>query len=109
MTRPGRSPSLSTALDRAVAQRTVRVTHPFHPWCGSEFAFIAARQNWGEDRVFFFDAEGVQRSLPRGWTDAGEVDPFVVVAAGRSALRVADLVALTELIAEILGATRDQA
>jgi hypothetical protein len=85
------------------------VTHPFHPWCGREFAFIAVRQNWGEDRVFFFDDEGVQRSLPRGWTDAGDVDPFVVVAAGRSALRVADLVALTELIAEILGATRNQA
>jgi hypothetical protein len=54
--------------------------------------------------VFFFD-EGVQRSLPRGWTDAGDVDPFVVLAAGRSALRVEDLVALTELIAELGGAT----
>jgi hypothetical protein len=84
------------------------VTHPFHPWCGRGFAFIAARQNWGEDRVFFFD-EGVQRSLPRGWTDAGDVDPFVVLAAGRSALRVEDLVALTELIAELGGATPKQA
>ena len=70
--------------------------------------FIAARQNWGEDRVFFFDEEGVQRSLPRGWTDAGDVDLFVVMAAGRSALRVEDLVELTELIAEIRGATLDQ-
>jgi hypothetical protein len=76
------------------------VTHPFHPWCGREFVFVAVRQNWGEDRVFFFDDGGVQRSLPRGWTDAGEVDPFVVIAAGRSALRVEDLVALAELIAE---------
>jgi hypothetical protein len=76
------------------------VTHPFHPWCGREFAFVAVRQNWGEYRVFFFDDGGVQRSLPRGWTDAGDVDPFVVMAAGRSALRVEDLVALTELIAE---------
>ena len=55
--------------------------------------------------MFFFDDEGVQRSLPRGWTDARDVDPFVVVAAGRSALRVVDLVALTELVAEIRGAT----
>ena len=62
---------------------------------------MAVRQNWGEDRVFFFDDEGVQRSLPQGWTDVGDVDPFVVVAAGRSALRVEDLVALTELIAEM--------
>ena len=59
--------------------------------------------------MFFFDDEGVQRSLPRGWTDGGDVDPFVVVAAGRSALHVADLVALTELIAEISGATPNQA
>ena len=70
--------------------------------------FIAARQNWGEDRVFFFDEEGVHRSLPRGWTDAGHVDLFVAMAAGRSALRVEDLVELTELIAEIRGATLDQ-
>ena len=58
--------------------------------------------------MFFFDEEGVQRSLPRGWTDAGDVDLFVVIAAGRSALRVEDLVALTELIAEIRDATLDQ-
>jgi hypothetical protein len=73
------------------------VTHPFHPWAGREFVFVAVRQNWGEDRVFFFDGDGVQRSLPRGWTDAGDVDAFVVVAAGRSALRVADLLDLVQL------------
>ena len=59
--------------------------------------------------MFFFDDAGVQRSLPRGWTDAGDVDPFVVIAAGRSALRLADLVALTDLIAELRGATLNQA
>ena len=74
------------------------MTHPFHPWLGREFVFVAVRQTWGEDRVFFFDEEGVQRSLPRGWTDAADVDAFVVVAAGRSAFRVADLLALVELI-----------
>ena len=49
----------------------------------------------------FFDEEGVQRSLPRAWTDAADVDPFVVLAAGRSALRVGDLVELVDLIAEL--------
>jgi hypothetical protein len=49
--------------------------------------------------VFFFDEDGVQRSLPRAWTDAADVDPFVVVAAGRSAFRVEDLVVLVELVA----------
>ena len=60
--------------------------------------FVGIRQAWGEDRVFFFDDGGAQRSLPIGWTDAGASDPFVARAGGRSALRVADLVALGELI-----------
>jgi hypothetical protein len=73
------------------------VTHPFHPWHGREFVFAAVRQNWGEDRISLFDEEGVKRSLPRSWTDAADVDPFVVVAAGRSAFRVEDLVVLADL------------
>jgi hypothetical protein len=74
------------------------VTHPFHPWVGREFVFVAARQTWGEDRVFLFDEDGAQRSLPTGWTDAAAPDPFVARAGGRSALRVADLLALVELL-----------
>jgi uncharacterized protein DUF5372 len=67
------------------------VTHPFHPWHGREFVFVAARQTWGEDRVFVLDEDGTQRSLPGAWTDVAAPDPFVVVAAGRSPFRVADL------------------
>ena len=74
------------------------MTHPFHPWVGREFVFVAVRQTWGEDRVFFFDDDGVQRSLPSVWTDAVAPDPFVALAGGRSALRVADLLALVELL-----------
>jgi Family of unknown function (DUF5372) len=74
------------------------VTHPFHPWAGREFVFVAARQTWGEDRVFFLDDDGTQRSLPSAWTDAGGVDVFVALAAGRSALRVEDLLVVVELI-----------
>jgi hypothetical protein len=74
------------------------VTHPFHPWLGLEFDLVGARETWGQDRVFFVDEHGVQRSLPRAWTDVADVDPFVVVAAGRSALRVSDLLELVELI-----------
>lgn len=58
---------------------------------------LSARQTWGEDRVFFVDEEGTQRSLPRAWTDAADPDPFVVLAGGRSAVRVGDLLALVEL------------
>jgi hypothetical protein len=76
------------------------VTHRFHPWFDREFVFVAVRQTWGEDRVFFLDEEGLQQSLPVGWTDAAEPDVFVAVAAGRCALRVEDLVALAVLVAQ---------
>ena len=65
--------------------------------------FVVARRTWGEDRVFFFDEDGVQRSLPRAWTDAADVDPFVVLAAGRSPFRVEDLLALVDVIAGLRG------
>lgn len=74
------------------------MTHPFHPWVGREFVFVAMRRTWGEDRVFFSDEDGAQRSLPTGWTDAVAPDPFVALAGGRSALRVADLVVIAELL-----------
>ena len=88
----------SNALDVGGDQRTVRVTHPFHPWLGREFVFVAVRQTWSQDRVFFLDEEGRQFSLPVGWTDAAEPDTFVAIAAGRCPFRFADLVELRGLI-----------
>jgi hypothetical protein len=76
----------------------VRVTHPFHPWCGREFEFVALRNNWGEDRVCFHDERGELKSLPTAWTDAAEPDPFVIMAAGRCAFRIDDLLALAAMI-----------
>jgi hypothetical protein len=74
------------------------VTHPFHPWAGREFVFVAVRSTWSERRVFFLDEEGTQRSLPAAWTSAAEPDPFVALASGRSALRIEDLLMLVELV-----------
>jgi Family of unknown function (DUF5372) len=65
---------------------------------GRAFVLVGIRQAWGEDRVFFFDEQGTQRSLPTGWTDAAAPDPFVALAGESSAFRVADLLALGELI-----------
>ncbi|MDQ6784586.1 MAG: Y4bD/Y4pK family protein [Actinomycetota bacterium] len=76
----------------------MRVTHPFHPLAGREFDLVVRKNNWAEDRVFFFVAEGQMCSVPAGWTDVDPGDPFVVVAAGRSAFRVDDLVSLASLI-----------
>ena len=56
------------------------------------------RQNWGEDRVWFHDNDGSLRSVPTSWTDAAPMNAFVVVAAGRSLFRVADLLELTQRI-----------
>jgi hypothetical protein len=60
--------------------------------------FVGVRHTWGEDRVFFFGEDGSQKSLPRAWTDVGDVDVFVAMAAGRSPFRILDLLALSELI-----------
>ena len=48
--------------------------------------------------MFFHDEAGRLRKIPACWTDAVAEDPFVVVAAGRSAFRAADLLKLAELI-----------
>jgi len=81
------------------------VTHRFHPWCGRQFEFVARRRNWGEDRVYFHDQDGVLHSVLTGWTDAADVDPFVVMAAGRCPFRLEDLLALADL-ADQLKASR---
>ena len=60
--------------------------------------FVAVRQTWAEDRVFFLDEEARQYSLPVGWTDAAGPDVFVTVAAGRCPFKVADLLALARLV-----------
>ncbi|MGH9247223.1 MAG: DUF5372 family protein [Acidimicrobiales bacterium] len=85
------------------------MTHPFHPWHGREFVFVALRQTWGEHRAFFLDDDGTLKSLPTAWTDAAAPDVFVAVAAGRSPFRAEDLVGLAELVARARGrGTEDQ-
>ena len=59
------------------------------------------KQNWGEDRVMFYDAQGRLRSMLASWTDVDEADLFSQVAAGRSLLRPDDLEALAVLIDQI--------
>ena len=74
------------------------MTHPFHPWFGREFVFVAVQQTWRQDRVFFFGDDGTMQSLPRAWTDVTEPDVFVAMAAGRCPFRVVDLLELAEVI-----------
>lgn len=82
----------------------MRVTHPFHPLAGREFDLLTRRLTWAEDRVFVAEENGRLVSFPAAWTDVVDEDPFVLVAAGRSALRVEDLLALARLIENLRSA-----
>jgi hypothetical protein len=84
-----------------VEQRRFRVTHPFHPWFGREFALVTYRLNWGEERVYFHDDAGRLTALPARWTSVFPADPFVVVSAERSPFRFAELRELVRLIQQI--------
>ena len=59
------------------------------------------KQNWGEDRVMFFDAQGRLRSVPAKWTDVDPPDARTEAAAGRAFVRADDLLRLVALIGEI--------
>ena len=48
--------------------------------------------------MYFHDEAGRLWKIPACWTDAVAEDPFVVVAAGRSPFRAADLLKLADLI-----------
>jgi hypothetical protein len=62
---------------------------------------VTRKQNWGEDRVMFFDAHGRLRSLLASWTSIDEPDLFTQVAEGKAFLRPDDLAALADLIDEV--------
>jgi hypothetical protein len=65
---------------------------------GRTFALVTHRHNWGEARVYYHDDEGRVCGVPVQWTNLAPADPFVVMAAGRSAFRLADLVELSRLL-----------
>ncbi len=79
------------------------ITHPFHPMRGMRFILTTRRQNWGEDRVMFYDAEGRLCSMLASWTDVPEQDLFAQASAGRSWFRTDDLLRLSSMMDEIIG------
>jgi Family of unknown function (DUF5372) len=96
------------APDPKRAQQEIRVTHPFHPLAGRQFSLVVRKNNWAEDRVFFFADDGQLTSLPSCWTDVDPPDPFDAVSAGRSPFRVEDLLALAALIDGMRSASRQE-
>ena len=79
----------------------VRITHPFHPVFGREIDFVDRQHRWGEDRVLYRDPDGYLLSLPARWTSVEAEDTFVIVAAGRSRFRAADLIDLAALVGKL--------
>ena len=88
----------STALDPDDPTQFFQVTHPFHPLRGQRFALVDRRLTWGEERVYYHDAAGKLCRISVQWTSLAQVDPFVQVSAGRSRLRVSDLLQLAALV-----------
>ena len=78
-----------------------RVTHPFHPLQGRQFALVMVRNNWGEDRVYYHDLDGRLVSIPAAWTDVCAPDPFVFLSAGRSPFCLEGLVELARLLSSL--------
>jgi hypothetical protein len=83
--------------------KTFEITHPFHPMRGMRFVLTTRRQNWGEDRVMFYDSEGRLHSMLASWTDVPEQDLFAQASAGRSWFRTDDILRLSSMIGEIIG------
>ena len=79
----------------------VRITHPFHPLFGREIDFVSRQQRWGEDWVVYRDPDEYLLWLPARWTSVEAEDPFIIVSAGRSHFRAADLIDLAALIAAL--------
>ncbi len=90
-----------TAPDTEDAKQYFRVIHPFHPWSGRQFEFVDCRRCWGQWRVFYYTEDGQLAFLPASWTDAGQVDPFVVHSRERALARFEDLLRLVDLIEDL--------
>jgi len=81
----------------------VRITHPFHPLYNKEYGLLGYRRSWRNEYVDLHDEEEQLIAVPLKWTSAAPLDPFVVVAAGRSHFRTEDLVQLVSLIDGLKG------
>jgi hypothetical protein len=79
----------------------VRVTHPFHPLSGRQFACVGERYNRYGKRLLLRVDDVTVRSVPPQWTDLVAPDPEIVMGRHRALFRVADLVELAQLVEEL--------
>ena len=79
------------------------MTHPFHPLHGREFELVEIASVMGVGLVHYTADDGALRIIRQAFTSVAAVDPFTRVAAGRSAFRVSDLLALAALLDSLDG------
>ncbi|MCY4169618.1 MAG: DUF5372 family protein [Rhodobacter sp.] len=78
------------------------VTHAFHPLRGRRYTVFAMISQGSDDaRVMFRDELDYLRHMPARWTDCADPDAFLAISEGRSAFRVADLLALGDLLSAL--------
>lgn len=99
--RPASSTTVSTAARTDELTSAVRITHPLHPQCGKAIDVVAQRIQWGEARVVYRDPKGKRSPLPARWASVTPEHPYLAVGAGRSRLRVQDLIDLAALLAAL--------
>ena len=76
----------------------MRVTHPFHPFSGQQFACVGERYNRYGRRLLLQIDDKTVCSVPPQWTDLFAQDPEIVMGEQRALFRVADLVELARLV-----------
>ena len=76
----------------------MRVTHPFHPLSGRQYAWVGDRYNRSGRRLLLQIDDTTICSVPPQWTDIVAQDPEVVMGRRRAILRVADLMELARLV-----------
>jgi hypothetical protein len=79
----------------------VRITHPFHPFSGKQFAVVGERCNLYGRRLLLQVDDGTIRSVPQQWTDLIAPDPEIVISQHRALFRVADLLELARLVGHL--------
>jgi hypothetical protein len=79
----------------------VRVTHPFHPLSGRQFACVGERYNRYGKRLLLRVDDVTVRSIPPHWTDLVPPDPEIAMGGSRALFRIADLLELTKLVEEL--------
>ena len=93
--------SIRNADAPAGTAHLVRVTHPFHPLSGRQFACVGERYNrYGKRLLLQVDA-GTVCSVPPQWTDVVVPDPAIAIGKRRAVFRVADLMELAQLVADL--------